>query len=271
MIWTRTPATRQEKLRRYPGFGAVAIACLVFLYAPLAVVAIYSFNASRSITVWSGFTFDWYVRAFENPTIRDAAANSLFVAVIAASLATVIAALAALALHRGGPLPGQTGAIALISFPLMVPEIITAIASLIFFITIGVPLGFLSIIFAHTVFCVPFAYLPIAARLKGIDASFDEAARDLYADQREMILTVLLPLMTPGLVAGFCLAFIVSLDDFIIANFLTGPGATTLPVAIYGLARTGFTPELNAVATLMLLISIAFVALSWRLSAVARK
>lgn len=160
-------------------------------------------------------------------------------------------------------MPGQTVAMALISLPLMVPEIITAIASLIFFVTIGVPLGFVSVILAHTVFCIPFAYLPISARLESIDMSFDDAGRDLYASRAAVVRTVLLPLMAPGIASGFCLAFIISLDDFIIANFLTGPGATTLPVAIYGLARIGFTPEINAVATIMLTVSAVFVALSW--------
>jgi len=256
-------AARIDRLRRYPGFGALTVACLVFLYAPLFVVAVYSFNSTRSITVWTGFSFDWYLRAFANPTIRDAAINSLFVALIAASLATILATLAALALSRGLPLKGQTAATALVSLPLMVPEIITAIASLIFFVTVGVPLGFASIILAHTVFCIPFAFLPIAARLEGIEGALDEAAFDLYASRAEVIRTVLLPMMTPAIASGFCLAFIVSLDDFIISNFVTGPGATTLPVAIYGLARTGFTPEINAVATIMLAVSVLFVAASW--------
>ncbi len=256
-------ATRIDRLRSYPGFGPLTIICLTFLYAPLLVVSVYSFNATRSITEWGGFSFDWYVRAFNNPTIRDAAGNSLFVAVCAATLATTLATMAAISLLRGPPLKGQTGAVSLVSLPLMVPEIITAIASLIFFVTIGVPLGFVSLIAAHTVFCIPFAYLPISARLSGIEATLDEAAGDLYASRADVIRTILIPLMMPGIASGFCLAFIVSLDDFIIANFVSGPGSTTLPVAIYGLARIGFTPEINAVATLMLAVSILFVGLSW--------
>lgn len=259
-------AARLDQLRRYPGFGALAVLCLMFLYAPLLVVSIYSFNATRSITEWGGFSLDWYVQAFNNPTIRDAAGNSLFVAVIAATLATTLATMAAISLLRGPALKGQTGAVSLISLPLMVPEIITAIASLIFFVTIGIPLGFVSLIAAHTVFCIPFAYLPISARLTGIEATLDEAASDLYASRVDVIRTVLIPLMIPGIASGFCLAFVVSLDDFIISNFISGPGATTLPVAIYGLARVGFTPEINAVATLMLAISILLVGLSWLLS-----
>ncbi|MEM1430628.1 MAG: ABC transporter permease [Pseudomonadota bacterium] len=261
-----TGRARAERLRSYPGFGSLALLCLVFLYAPLLVVAVYSFNAARSITNWGGFSLDWYVQAFNNPTIRDAAGNSLFVAVIAATLATTLATMAAISLLRGPAMRIQTGAVSLVSLPLLVPEIITAVASLIFFITIGIPLGFVSLIAAHTVFCIPFAYLPISARLNGIAAELDEAASDLYASRGDMIRTILLPLMAPGIASGFCLAFIVSLDDFIIASFVSGPGATTLPVAIYGLARIGFTPEINAVATLMLAISILFVGLSWLLS-----
>ena len=145
----------------------------------------------------------------------------------------------------------------------MVPEIVTAIATLVFFLAIGFQLGILSVLVAHTVFCIPFAYLPISARLTGIDPAFEQAARDLYATGWQSFRYVLLPLLAPGMLAGFMLAFIISLDDFIITNFVAGPGATTLPLAIYGLVRTGFTPEINAISTILLAVSIIFVTASY--------
>jgi spermidine/putrescine transport system permease protein len=146
-------------------------------------------------------------------------------------------------------------AFALINLPLAVPEIVTAIGTLLFFVLIGLPLGLTSIILAHVVFCIPFAYLPLAARLQGIEVAFEEAAADLYATRWETLRHVLIPLMMPGLISGFMLAFIVSIDDFIITSFVAGPGATTLPLAIYGMVRVGFTPEINAIATMMLALS----------------
>jgi spermidine/putrescine transport system permease protein len=254
---------RGEELRRYPGFRGLTFGCLFFLYAPLIVIAIYSFNAIRSITVWGGFSVSWYLKAFSNPAIQKAAMNSLIVAAVAATVATVFATCGALAMARGRPLKGQEAAFGLINLPLMVPEIVSAVASLLFFVAVGIPLGLGSIMLAHIVFCIPFAYLPISARMEGIEAYYEEAARDLYADRWKAFRYVLMPLLMPGVISGFILAFIISLDDFIITNFVAGPGATTLPLAIYGMVRTGFTPEINAISTLMLLISIFFVSLSY--------
>lgn len=248
-----------------PGFGTIAVAALLFLYAPLAVTAVYSLNTIRSTTVWGGFSLEWYRAALANPALRSAAWNSLLLAACAASAATLLATLAALSLGRGRPLRRQAAAQALINLPLLVPEIITAISTLVFFVAIGIPLGFPAMILAHAVFCIPFAYLPISARLAGIEPALEDAARDLYSDRWAVVRDILLPLLVPGLVAGFCLAFIVSLDDFIIASFLVGPGSTTLPVAIYGMARFGFSPEINAVCTLLLLVSIGFVSAAWLL------
>jgi len=145
----------------------------------------------------------------------------------------------------------------------MVPEIVTAVATLLFFVLIGMPLGITTILLAHIVFCIPFAYLPISARLEGVEAYYEEAARDLYADGWQAFRHVMFPLLAPGIVAGYMLAFIISLDDFIITKMVAGPGATTLPLAIYGMVRTGLTPEINAVSTMLLMVSIVFVTLSF--------
>ena len=254
---------RAEELKRYPGFRAAAWLCVVFLYAPILVIAVYSFNSIRSITVWGGFTFDWYGRVLRNDEIQQATLNSLTVAIIAATVATIAATAAALAMVRRGRFRGRMAAYAMINLPLMVPEIISAVATLIFFATLGIALGLHTVILAHTVFCIPFAYLPIAARLEGIDPTYEEAAADLYGDPWRVFRHITMPLMAPGIVAGFMLAFIISLDDFIITNMVAGPGATTLPVLIYGMVRTGFSPEINAVSTLLLAVSVLFVSLSY--------
>lgn len=250
-------------IKTYPGFKAMSLFCLFILYAPMIVIAVYSFNTLRSITTWGGFTFDWYLKAFNNPLIQTATINSLTIAVIAALASTSIAVSAALALARGRNFKGRSAVFALINLPLMIPEIVTAVASLVFFIAIGLDLGLGTILIAHIVFCIPFAYLPISARLQGIDMHFEEAALDLYATKWQSFRYILLPMLIPGLLSGFMLAFIVSLDDFIITNMVAGPGATTLPLAIYGMVRVGFTPEINAISTLLLGTSLVFVTISY--------
>ena len=253
-------------VRHYPGFLAVTILCLTILYVPLIVVAVYSFNASTSITSWGGFSLRWYVDVFTGPEAERfglATRNSLTIALIAATVATVIATAAALAMIRGGRFRGRQATYALINLPLMVPEIVVAVATLIFFTTIGLKTGLLTILLAHITFCIPFAYLPIAARMIGIEASYEQAARDLYATRWQAFRLVLLPLLGPGLVSGWLLAFIISLDDFIITNFVKGAGMETLPTAIFGSVKQGIKPNIMAISTLMLAVSVLFVSLSY--------
>lgn len=256
-------AGHAEKLKKFPGFLTVTIGCLVLLYAPMIVISVYSFNATRSITKWGGFSLGWYAKVFANPEIQRATVNSLVIAVSASTLATLLALLAAIAMVRGRAFRGQEGVYVLINLPLLVPEIISAVGSLIFFLAIGISLGLMTVMIAHTIFCIPFAYLPISARLQGIEDHYEQAARDLYANAWQSFRYVLAPMMLPGIVSGYMLAFIISLDDFIITNMVAGPGATTLPLAIYGMVRIGFTPEINAISTLMLLASLVVVTLSY--------
>lgn len=255
-----------KSVRHYPGFLGVTLACLAVLYVPLIVVAVYSFNASTSITNWGGFSLRWYVDVFTGPEAERfglATWNSLTIALIAASVATVVATAAALAMIRGGRFRGRGASYALINLPLMVPEIVVAVATLIFFTTIGLTTGYLTILLAHITFCIPFAYLPIAARLSGIEGSYEQAARDLYATRWQAFRLVLLPLLGPGLASGWLLAFIISLDDFIITNFVKGAGMETLPTAIFGSVKQGIKPNIMAISTLMLLVSAFFVSLSY--------
>ena len=244
-----------KSVKHYPGFFPIAVACLTVLYAPLLVVTAYSFNDSASITAWGGLSLRWYVDVFTGPEAArfgQAAWNSLTIALVAATAATSIATAAALAMVRAGRFPGRSAAFALINLPLMVPEIVTAVATLIFFSMIGLTTGYGTILIAHITFGIPFAYLPIAARLEGIEPHFEEAARDLGATRSTAFFQILLPLMAPGVVAGYLLAFIISLDDFIITNFVKGAGMETLPTAIFGAVKQGIKPNIMAISTLML-------------------
>lgn len=253
-------------IRRYAGFFPITCLCLFILYVPLIVVMVYSFNASLSITRWEAVSLRWYFDVFTGPesaTFKKAAWNSLIIAVMAASVATVIATAAAIGMIRGGRFRGHAASFALLSLPIMVPEIVTAVATLIFFSAIGFKLGTLSILVAHIVFCIPFAYLPIAARLQGIEATYEEAAQDLYASRWQTFRYVLMPIMGPGIVSGYLLAFIISLDDFIITNFVKGAGVETLPTAIFGAVKQGIKPNIMAVSTLLLVFSIVLVTLSY--------
>lgn len=255
-----------KSVRHYPGFLPATVVCLLILYVPLIVVAAYSFNASTSITTWGGFSFRWYADVFTGPEAErfgQAAWNSLTIAFIAATVSTVIATAAALAMIRGGRFRGKQATFALINLPLMVPEIVTAVACLIFFTTLGLTTGYLTILIAHITFCIPFAYLPIAARLTGIEPVYEQAARDLYATGWQAFRLVLLPLLGPGIVSGYLLAFIISLDDFIITNFVKGAGMETLPTAIFGSVKQGIKPNIMAISTMMLGVSVVFVTLSY--------
>jgi len=252
--------------KHFPGFLILTCVCLFLLYAPLLVVMVYSFNDSLSITNWGGLSLRWYEEVFfgvEAAKFKQATINSLTIAICAATTATVVATSAAVAMLRAGRFRGQGVSFALINMPLMVPEIVTAVATLVFFSAIGFTTGYLTILLAHIVFCIPFAYLPIAARMQGIEGTYEQAAQDLYATRAEAFRLILLPLMMPGIISGFLLAFIISLDDFIITNFVKGAGIETLPTAIFGAVKQGIKPNIMAISTLLLVVSATFVTLSW--------
>ncbi|MEP3441002.1 MAG: ABC transporter permease [Sulfitobacter sp.] len=261
--------SKNYDVKSYLGFKTITIVCLIILYAPLLVVTVYSFNASRSITVWEGFSLHWYVDVFTGPEsakFKLAAWNSFIIAIIAATTATIIATLAATGMIRAGKFKGRSLSFGLISLPIMVPEIVLAVATLIFFNSIGFQRGFVTIVFAHIAFCIPFAYLPISARMQGIEDSFEEAAQDLYATKKQAFTRILMPLMGPGIISGFLLAFIVSLDDFIITNFVKGAGVETLPTAIFGAVKQGIKPNIMAISTMLLAVSIVMVTISYFVS-----
>ena len=256
-------------VKTYPGFRAMTLACMFILYAPLIVVTVYSFNASESITTWGGWSLRWYVDVFVGPEsakFQQAAINSFSIAIIAATVATAIATAAATAIVRGGKYTLRAPSLGLITLPIMVPEIVLAVATLIFFNSIGFTRGYMTILVAHIAFCIPFAYLPIQARMQGIEDTFEHAAMDLYATKAQAFKRILLPLMMPGIISGFLLAFIVSLDDFIITNFVKGAGIETLPTAIFGSVKQGLKPNIMAISTMLLSLSVVMVTISYFVS-----
>ncbi|CAN7654502.1 ABC transporter permease [Pararhizobium sp. LjRoot255] len=258
-------------VKRQPGFGLIAGVCIAVLYLPLMIIAAYSFNAASNIGAgWSGFTVDWYASALQNREFYDSAILSIGLAFAAMVISTTLATAAALGTTRGRPWRGQTATFVAITTPLVVPEIVTGISLLAFFSAIAalvdINLGLGKLLIAHVTFCIPFAYLPIKARLEGMDETLDSAAADLYATRWQTFRYVTLPLLVPGISSGAALAFIVSFDDFTITQLIAGPGETTLPLYIYTRIRRALTPEINAMCTLLLLISFIFIILSFGIS-----
>jgi spermidine/putrescine transport system permease protein len=249
-------------LQSQPGFTWIAVACFFLLYMPIAILVVYAFNSGVSLSVFSGFSFRWFVTAWNNVAVQDAAERSAEIAAVSAVIATTTAAMAAIATTRTRPYPGLTFKYAFINQPLMVPEIVTAVALLIVFSRIKVWTGYSGLgylLAAHTAFCIPFAYLPIRARLENMDLTLERAAADLYATPWNAFRRVTLPLMWPGVLAGFMLAFVTSLDDVVITEFVKSGGQETLPTYMLGQIKREVTPEVNAVSTVFLLISIALV------------
>ncbi|CAE6717371.1 ABC transporter permease [Paraburkholderia haematera] len=257
MSFLRRPAVFSAN--HFRGFGAITGAFYLYLYAPIVALVVLSFNGSSSATVWKSFSLQWYAVVFQNAALRDAAQNSLVIALTAASLSTVLATMAALAIARRQRTRTTAMSERLIMLPLVLPEIVVGVATLGFFSAIGLSLGAGNLIIAHTVFCIPFAYLPIRARLQGMDTRLEQAAMDLYAREWATLRYVTLPLLMPGIVSGLMLAFVVSLDNFIISVLVAQAGSTTLPIFIFSLMRMGVTPDVNAASTIILAVSVALV------------
>ncbi|MCA0027802.1 MULTISPECIES: ABC transporter permease [unclassified Mesorhizobium] len=251
-------------IKHQPGFTAIAATCFVVLYLPIIVLVIYAFNAASSTSEWGGFSLKWFQSAWQNTQVIDATMRSFQIGAIAAALATIFATMAALATTRTPPYPGLTFKYAAINQPLMVPEIVTGVALLIFFSRIKIFTGYSGLgylIAAHTAFCIPFAYLPIRARLENMDLTLERAAADLYATPSKTFRRITLPLLWPGILAGLMLAFVISLDDVVITEFVKSGGQDTLPTYMLGQIRRGITPEINAISTAFLLLSVAIVTL----------
>ncbi|MFC6792911.1 ABC transporter permease [Methylobacterium komagatae] len=237
---------------------------LSFLYAPIFVLVAYSFNASNLVTVWGGFSIRWYAALFSDGPLIAAAWVSLQVAVFASLTATVLGTLAALALERHGRFRGRSLFTGLVYGPMVMPEVMIGLSLLLLFIGIGLDRGLVTIVIAHATFCTGFVAVVVAARLRGLDRSLEEAAADLGAGPFRVLTTVTLPLLAPAIAAGALLAFTLSLDDLVIASFVSGPGATTLPMRLYSQVRLGVNPEINAASTLLVaIVSLVVLAASW--------
>ncbi len=253
------PASRPFSASRLPGFGAIAVTAFVLLYLPIATLVVFSFNASNAISHWGGFSLDWYRAAWGNDAVQEAALRSLVVAGFAAVVSTAVATLAALGTVRQGRFRGRTAIYAMINQPLMVPEIVTAVSLLIVFGFVRTATGYQGLgylILAHSAFCIPFAYLPIRARLESLDPTLELAAADLYASPAQAFRRITLPLLGPGIVAGAMLAFVVSLDDVIITEFVKSAGQDTLATYMLGQFRRTLTPEVNAISTVLLALTL---------------
>lgn len=251
-------------IRRLPGFTTIAILCFVLLYAPVVTLIVFSFNAGTSIAIWEGFSWRWYEAAWNNRDIQEVSLRSLFIASIAATIATITATMAALATTRKKAFSGMTAVYAMINAPLIVPEIVTAVALLITFASIKVATGYAGLgylLAAHSAFCIPFAYLPVRARLESMDLTLEVAAADLYATPWKAFRRVTLPLLWPGILAGFMLAFVISLDDVVITEFVKSAGQDTLPTYMLGQLRRQLTPEINAISTAFFMLSVVIVTL----------
>ena len=238
------------------GLGYFNVTSLVlgfaFLYLPIVLLITYSFNDSRLVTVWGGFSMRWYTELWRNQQLLDAAWVTLRVALVSATVATVLGTLAALALTRIGRFPGRTLFSGMIYAPLVMPEVITGLSLLLLFVAIDLDRGFWTVTLAHISFTMCFVAVVVQSRLVSFDRSLEEAAMDLGAPPLRTFLSVTLPIIFPAVAAGWMLAFTLSLDDLVIASFTTGPGATTLPMRIYSQVRLGVTPEINAVSTIFI-------------------
>lgn len=253
---------RSFSVKSQPGFTFIALFCFFVLYLPIVTLVFFAFNAGVSVAVWEGFSLRWFVAAWGNAAVQEAAWRSLYVAVVAGLISTTVATMAALATTRTEPYFGLTFKYAFINQPLMVPEIVTAVALLIVFSRIKVWTGYngLGYLFAaHTAFCIPFAYLPVRARLENMDLTLERAAADLYATPWNTFRRVTLPILWPGIIAGFMLAFVISLDDVVITEFVKSGGQETLPTYMLGQLRRSVTPEINAISTLFLVLSLILV------------
>ena len=248
--------------RRRIALWAAALVAYAFLYVPLVIVVVYSFNDSRLNAEWVGFTFDWYRRLAANDEMIAAAGNSLAIALVASLVSTVLGTMAGVAMHRYRMIVLPV----LVLTPIAIPEILMGVALLIFFVMLNFTLGLVSVALAHIAFCIGFVAIVVRARLAGMDESLIEAARDCGATPWQAFARVTLPLIMPGVVAGALMAFTLSIDDFVITFFTAGAGTVTLPLQIYSMIKIAVTPEVNAVSTLLMLLTLLLIVVAARVS-----
>jgi putrescine transport system permease protein len=242
-------------MRRLSWFNTTALTLgYAFLYLPMIILVIYSFNASKLVTVWAGFSTKWYGELLQNEAFLDAAWVTIRVAVVSSTFATILGTMAAYVLVRSGRFWGRTMFSGMIYAPLVMPEVITGLSLLLLFIGIGLDRGVLTIVLAHTTFSMCYVSVVVSSRLVSFDQSLEEAAQDLGCTPLESFFLVTLPIIAPAVLSGWLLAFTLSLDDLVIASFASGPSSTTLPIKIFSAVRLGVSPEINALSTIMIAI-----------------
>lgn len=256
--------------RRIPASAIYQAVLLVLMYVPIVVVVVYSFNASKQTVVWAGWTLDWYRKLMKNRSLLEALKNSLVLAALSSGAAGVIGTLGAVGMARVSW--KSKGVIEYISMiPIMIPEIILGMVFMAFFAMLGLPFGMVTLVLGHTTFCVPYVFMMVKSSLVGMDKSLGEAAKDLGASERRAFFDITLPLITPAVISGMLLAFAMSLDDVVISIFVTGARTNTLPIRIYTQLKSGVTPEINALCTIMLAATFILVGLSRWLGSAGRK
>ncbi len=240
-------------MNRLSPFNVVSLTLgFAFLYIPMVILVIYSFNESKLVTVWAGFSTKWYGELFQNEAMIDAAWVTLKVAFFSSTIATILGTMAAYVLVRQGRFAGRTLFSGMIYAPLVMPEVITGLSLLLLFIAIGLDRGVLTIMLAHTTFAMCYVSVVVSSRLVSFDESLEEAARDRGASPWEVFGLVTLPIIAPAVISGWLLAFTLSLDDLVIASFTAGPSSTTLPIKIFSSVRLGVSPEINALSTIII-------------------
>ena len=240
-------------MMRLSWFNVVSLTFgFAFLYIPMIILVTYSFNASKLVTVWAGFSTKWYGELMENEAFLQAAWTTLKVAVSSSTLATVLGTMAAYILVRAGRFPGRTLFSGMIYAPLVMPEVITGLSLLLLFIGVGLDRGVFTVVLAHTTFTMCYVSVVVSSRLVTFDQSLEEAAMDLGCSRAEAFRLVTLPIIAPAVISGWLLAFTLSLDDLVVASFTTGPSATTLPIKIFSAVRLGVSPEINALSSIMI-------------------
>ncbi|AEC16186.1 spermidine/putrescine ABC transporter permease PotC [Gallibacterium anatis] len=232
-----------------------------YLYIPIIILVVNSFNLDRYGLTWKGFSLNWYERLANNNTLLDAAFHSVTIAFFAATGATLVGLLTAIALYRY-QFKGKKFVGGMLFIVMMSPDIVMAVSLLALFMLVGISLGFWSLLFAHITFCLPYVVVAVFSRLKGFDIKMLEAARDLGASEMTILRKIIVPLALPAIVSSWLLSFTISLDDVVVSSFVTGVSYEVLPLRIFSLVKTGVTPEVNALATIMIIVSLTLVVLS---------
>ncbi|MFL1675928.1 ABC transporter permease [Paenibacillus thiaminolyticus] len=252
--------------KQHPLLACHSFLLLLFIYIPIILIMVFSFNDSRLNASWSGFTFKWYGSLFQNRQVMEALSNSVLIALVSTVLSTVFGTMAALAMRRMLSRV-KKGIAGLLYLPIIVPDIIMGLSLLVLFSQLNMPLGKTTVIIAHITFSISYVYVIVSSRLANMGGQLEEAASDLGATPWQTFRYITLPSIWPGIIAGALIAFTLSIDDFLISFFVAGPNSTTLPIYIYGSVKRGISPEINALCTLLILLSVGLIVLAqWMLN-----